>query len=204
MSEIIRTNGMDDGSWADAPATVQRPAPTAEDWQDAVNVLGDVGEAIRALPTVVMQGVAWQIATEPETVVAYAALIQAHRKTLADMEAYVVREVGRSTEALKGTLPDGRLYDLRKGVERKAWDHTSWQADVRRQVLSGVTDAVDASTGEAIDLHALVVGAQAVHGATPPKAKALKALGLDPADYSETYPGPWSLQVSAPEATAKD
>ena len=202
LTKMTRTTGMDDGSWADEPAPAPRPAATAEDLISAVTVLGDVGETIRTLPKVIVQGVAWQVAAEPETVVAFAALIQAHRKTLADIEAYVIREIGRSAHDLKGALADGRLYELRKGAVRKAWDHAGWQADVRREVLSGVTEAVEPGTGEAIDLHALLSGAQAAHGASAPKATVLKLLGLDPADYSETYPGPWTLQVSAPEAVA--
>lgn len=87
--------------------------------------------------------------------------------------------------------------------ERKAWDHDSWQADVRAKVaqasgLKGAQGVVLAS-GEVVPA-SVMFGAlcevQRVHGASAPKTTALRALGLDPEDYAETQPGAWRVKVT--------
>lgn len=125
------------------------------------------------------------------------------RRSLAELEAILTRAAAYASRDLDmpraGTFPDGRLWELKRGADRKAWDHGSWLADVRREVLSGLPALlVDPETGVEVDPRALLVGVQSVHGAGPPRVAALKRLGLDPGDYCETVAGSWGLKVSAP------
>lgn len=166
-----------------------------------VTALGDLNEAARDLSRATPGGCQHQVETLGHShVLALVAAIQDVRKALGQTEAYLVREVGRDGAApAEGRLPDGRAYVLRKGATRKAWDHEEWRKDVRRQVLSGVGEVVDPSTGESVDVAGLLAAVQQVHGAGAPKVVALKGLGLDPGDYCETFSGPWGLQVTSPE-----
>lgn len=148
------------------------------------------------------------------------AWLQARRTELAEAEAYVARELGR----LEGcpdsiTLTDGRRADVMKGKERKEWRHADWQRDVRLAVIrqAGLADTsvVNLDSGEEVDVQALLAQVQEVHGSSAPKAGAagtdakapragLKALGLSPDDYCTSYPGPYSVRISAPETTQEN
>lgn len=186
------------------PASTYTPEKGREDWQQAVAALGDLNEAARLLDRAVMHGAQFQMeALHPEHVVALVAGVQDVRRLLAETEAALARTVGRDEMAPReGVLPDGRRYEVRKGANRKAWDHDRWREDVRAQVLSGVGPLVDTDTGEAVDPWALLQAVQEAHGAGAPRVGALKALGLDVGDYCETVPGPWGLQVTGSPGVA--
>jgi hypothetical protein len=134
------------------------------------------------------------------------AALQDLRRQLAVAEAYVSLECGRALNRREidkaGQLPDGRPYEVRRGKERKAWNYDEWQAAARAAVLrdqlgaaDSLPEVVNTETGESVDLFAIASAVQAVHGAGPPRTTALKGLGLDPADYCEQVPGPWSVNV---------
>lgn len=133
------------------------------------------------------------------------AWIQDTRRDLAVLESYLSRRLGSEPgcpDAL--VLPSGRHAEVMKGKDRKAWDHEAWQRDVRVAVVGETVFRAyaDAETGELVDLTPTLLDVaariQAVHGSTAPKIRALKALSLDADDYSETYPGPFSVKVSPP------
>lgn len=180
------------------PAAEFTPQEGAEAWADCVGAVGDLNEACRALDRAAMRGVPFQVERlEGGTVVALVAMLQDVRRSLGQVESIIARTVGQDEVTPRaGFLPDGRAYEVRKGVSRKAWQHEEWKHDVRRQILSGLGEVVDAGTGETIDVSVLVAAAQAVHGSAAPKATALKALGLAADDYAETVSGSWSVQVT--------
>lgn len=131
-------------------------------------------------------------------------LIVALRRRLALTESYLLREAHLTTRdhdlERSGVFPDGRLFELKRGADRKAWQHDRWQADARAQVLSGlnVDSIVNTSTGEQVDLWKLLEAIEAVHGSGAPRTGVLKGLGLRPDDYCESVPGTLQLKVSAP------
>ena len=212
MSQITRHTSSDDDWASDLPEPASPTKPVteferAQAWAGAVGRLGDLVEATRALATDVVSGTTLHLdRLDPGPPIVLAAKLQDLRRELAQIEAWIVRQVGQSElTQRKGTLADGRLYEVRKADTRKAWDHPGWQRDVRAQVMSGIPAvAVDPETGDTFNPADMLAAIQAVHGAGAPKVTALKALGLTPGDYSENVPGPWTLQVSAPETTAKD
>lgn len=206
MAEITRSATSDD-DWASAPESIQVDTYTPErgqaDWADAVNVLGVLNHAARSLSLDAVNGCRSRLeAGEGHNVVAMVAMLQDVRRSLAETEAYLAREIGRDDMGqTSGTLPDGRLWTVKRGADRKAWSHADWQRDVRQQVLSGVPEIlVEPNDGETVNVADLLAAVQAVHGSSAPKVTALKRLGLDPSDYCETYSGPFSVQVSAPGA----
>jgi len=149
------------------------------------------------------------------------ALVQDLRRRLGLIESYVSREAGTVAVELdlqrKGALPDGRVWELRRGARRTLWDHEDWKRDVRAKITDQVLDETvgtswltNAETGELVDLAPVIQVAldrgQAAHSSNPPKVTALKALDLDPKDYCEQAPGLWSFSVVAPadETTTND
>jgi len=93
--------------------------------------------------------------------------------------------------------------ERRRGAERKAWDHESWQRDVRNKALQarGLKGAQGVLTadGELLEvgvLHEVLRAVQDAHGAGAPKTTTLKALGLDVRDYCESSPGAWTVRVT--------
>lgn len=128
--------------------------------------------------------------------------IQAARRVLGEAEAIATRWLGLSaTIAKTGVLPDGSTYEVRRGQTRKAWDHDQVKHDVRAAVLkrAGVAgDLVDPNTGEMVDVQGLLTWVQEVAGSTAPRLGNLRALGLDPDDYCETFPGLWNVTVTPP------
>jgi len=106
------------------------------------------------------------------------AWLQAMKARLGQAEAFVARELGRmdsTPEVIE--LPDGRT------------------ATVDPHTGEFVVDATGGLVMEAI------AKAQAVHGSAAPKVTALKPLGLSADDYCTSGPGPYSVQISAPEAS---
>jgi hypothetical protein len=131
------------------------------------------------------------------------ALLAEVRRRLAELEAVLVRAAAITARdhnlPRQGVFADGRLWELKRGQDRKAWDHDSWQADARRQILSGLPEQlVNPDTGEGVDVAELLAAVENVHGAGAPKVGVLKKLGLDPGDYCEQVAGTWGLKVSAP------
>lgn len=204
MAEISRAAQSDD-DWAAAPA----PEPVARterpgDPTRVINALSRIQEDIQRLSRfspgaarILLDGLRGQ------EVAGLVAVIQDMRRDLAATEAYLAREVGRDDMAPReGTLPDGRLFSVKKGQDRKAWDHDAWKAAVREAVLSqvGLRFAVDPNTGEQVDLQQVANMVQNVHGSTAPKVTEMKRLNVDPGDYCETVPGPWAVKISAPGA----
>jgi hypothetical protein len=139
-----------------------------------------------------------------------AAWIQDLRRTLGEAEGYVARELGRmdaTPEII--TLSDGRTAQVLKGKDRKEWRHDDWKRDVRAAVIASSDDLAALTfvnyDGEVLPqadvLQPLLAQVQAVHGSAAPKVTALKPLGLSADDYCTSYPGPYSVRISAPEAS---
>jgi len=209
MGEITRAT-TSDADWAAAAAPGDHHdagrSGKAGDPLRTVNALSRIAEDVRRLDRYAAGAadVMLQALKGPE-VLAMVALVQDQRRALAEVEAILARQVGRDgSTPFEGTLPDGRAYKLRKGADRKAWDHAAWQRDVRAQVMSGLDDVslVNVETGEPANLKELVQplleGVQRAHGSAAPKTTALKPLGLSADDYCETVPGPWSVAVMRP------
>lgn len=195
---------------ADAPTIDMTSAANPQAASAVARAMADARERVedvaRNLPAAVAHWNATLTDAEAVNVVAWA---QDLRRLLADVEAAVTWAASRNASIPKtGTLADGRAYTLKRGADRKGWDHDRWKHDVRAAIASdrgaGMM-VVDESTGEvrpvAQVLLSAIADAQAVHGSTAPKVTALKALGLDPDDYAETIPGRWSVVITNPTAT---
>jgi len=199
-----------DPDWATAPVPTEAPAGRPLGaytpgkgrvaWRRLVGHLAAVQARVEAMGRAVPHATQDRLETLNAGDLAGAvAVVQDLRRDLAELEASLVRAIGRDEAAPKvGTLPDGRTYEIVKGKDRKGWDHETWQRDVRRQVLSGLTDVtvVAVESGETVDVAALLAAVQAVHGAGAPKTTSLKALGLAPDDYCESFPGPWGAKIT--------
>lgn len=126
--------------------------------------------------------------------------IQQARIKLQDVERYVELECAM---ALTGDMTEapGLRIERYRSAERKAWDHESWQRDVRNKALrkAGLLAAhVISADGEEVPagvLHEVLTWVQSVHGATGPKVGSIRGLGLDPDDYCERSPGAWHVKV---------
>lgn len=211
MSTLERAAGEDALATADEWATpAAEPTPEPYDRETAVaaalRVVDDLdvlGDATARLDMDLLGGAQfWTEQLDLASLVTVSDRLQDLRRKLGQVEALVAGHAGKLVrggfvDSNKGFLADGRPFEVLKGKDRKAWDHDRWQADVRRQVLSGVSSTlVDPESGEAVDVGALLVGVESAHGAGPPRVGVLKRqLGLDPDDYSETVPGPWSIRV---------
>lgn len=202
MPDVTRLPASEDNWWEDKPTEDTAP-PYDEDLAaehaavvgGSVNMLSHVTEQI---DTLLLDGSRYMLDHEQTSdLVSIAVALADVRRRLAQIEALIARQVGRSDVDNEGTLPDGRAYTVRRGANRKAWDHAAWKHDVRQAILSGIglDDVYDQNTGEHVDLMALLAAAQDVHGAGDPKVTALKALGLTADDYCEVTPGSWSVQV---------
>lgn len=176
------------------------------------NALQDMDDATRETDATVADAARWMaehLATED--LVATVVLVQDLRRRLGLVESYLAREAGHLAVEVnaprEGVLPDGRLYTLRRGANRKAWDHDTWKHDVRAQVLATrqvPAELVDPDTGDLVNLPTLLAAVQEVHGSTAPRVTGLKGLGLDPGDYCETTPGPWTVQAVAKTETIQE
>jgi hypothetical protein len=131
------------------------------------------------------------------------AMIQDLKRALGVAEAFISREVGYITQAeaqqeASGHTSDGRPYEVKRGSNRKTWEHDAWKADVRTAVLRtrGLPpELADPVTGDLVNLYEILNDVQQVHGSTAPKVTALKRLGLDVGDYCETSAGPFSVSI---------
>lgn len=155
----------------------------------------------------------WAANLQDAEAVAVVAWAQDLRRLLADVEAAVTWAASRNASIPKtGTLADGRAYTLKRGADRKGWDHDRWKHDARQEVIRMHLPAgallVDPDTGEALDAvpvaQRIAAEVQNVHGSTAPRVTALKALGLDPDNYAETIPGRWSVIITDPTTTTED
>jgi len=163
-------------------------------------IAGELSEAL------MLAGPHW---TEQQDGVAFAAAvdtIERARRELAQVQAMVALAAGRAVRDRNmprdGVLPSGEAFEIVRGKDRKAWQHDAWKRDVRARILDATTDLplVNPTTGEEVDLRRIVSAAvetaQSVHGSAGPKVTALRALRLDPGDYSEGVAGPWAIRVS--------
>jgi hypothetical protein len=146
----------------------------------------------------------------PKDAAGVVAAIQDLIRRLRDIESLAARAIGQKAGRVEGELPDGRAFTVRRTADRKAWHHDAWQHDARAkvadQLLADVPEElVDPSTGEAVPVGGLMLGAmaaiEAVHGAGAPKVTMLKALGLEPGDYCETVRGNWTVDAIALDRT---
>lgn len=207
MAEITRAVQSDD-DWASTPAPEARDTSDPERglacWGDSVQAVAETLVAANLLARVIPDGARSQIeGGMAHNAVALVALLQDIRRSLAETEAYLAREIGRDEMAPRtGVLPDGRQFKVQRGADRKAWSHDDWKRDVREKVAERheVKSWIlaDPETGESVNLAGMLEDVQGVFSSAAPKVTALKRLGLDPGDYCETYPGPFSVQVSAP------
>lgn len=145
-------------------------------------------------------------AADADDVAAMAVLVadlQDLRRRLSQVEAEVARRAGsiRHAAETNGEMPGGGVYTLRRGATRKAWDHDGWKTRVLNLVLDRHEvhrddQVVNAETGAAVDVAAIVQEVEAAHGSTAPKVSILKGLGIDPDEFCESTPGPWTFQVT--------
>lgn len=128
--------------------------------------------------------------------------IQEARKALQAVERDTEDTCARAMLADEAETPTLRI-ERRRGADRKAWDHESWQRDVRNKALQarglkgaqGVLTADGELLGVGV-LHEVLRAVQDAHGAGAPKSTTLKAFGLDVRDYCESSPGAWTLRVT--------
>lgn len=139
---------------------------------------------------------------------ALVARVQALRRTLGEVEAIATRWLGLDATIPKtGVLPDGSTYEVKRGQNRKSWQHDEVKHDVRAAVLKRAgcpADLVNPETGELVDVQGLLTWVQEVAGSTAPRLGNLRALGLDPDDYCEVFPGLWGVQVTPPAEPEDD
>lgn len=247
MGEVVRLNANpgDEDSWWIAGGGTQEEAERASNpeaasilipWErratdahnqaglaDLSDALWSISQATGAADTAVSQATdALLEGLDFTDAAATIALIQDIRRRLQVVEQYMTKRLGEAATEVStkgGALPDGRLWEVRRGKVRKAWDHDSWKHDARAKIANEVIDSVDGEgqelvayvvheeTGQVEDLNvaalliAAMATAQEVHGSTAPRVTALKSLGMDPDEYAETAPGLWSLAVASPDPT---
>lgn len=216
MGDLTRSTGPVDDDWAATPAPEhidpqQRLAAQAEATETVAHAIHQIASGLNDLDQS-MAGAAEALSDELDYTGLADTIAWLHdaRGRLATLESYVSRELGRM-DGCPDTiaLSDGRVSEVMKGKDRKAWRHDDWKRDVRVKMLEGINDAyvmVDADGAPhepAQVLGGLLADVQAVHGSTAPKATVLKALGLSADDYCESYPGPYSLKITA-KATTTD
>jgi hypothetical protein len=126
---------------------------------------------------------------------------------LKDMEALLVRALGQRARDEGGEWQgETGAFDwqVHGGSTRKAWDHDAWKRDARSKVSATLQAerklaAVVTTDGEMLEVGAILWEAmeriQAAHGSAEPKKTVLKPLGLDVADYCETYDGPFTIDI---------
>ena len=111
---------------------------------------------------------------------------------LGPIDASLVRHLYLTGEHGDTELDGIGIISIRRARDRKEWDSTTWQHDVRGAVIekhvAGNTNLYDLD-GNEYNVSELLDRAQAVHGAQAPKVTALRGLGLDPSAYCEERPG---------------
>jgi len=220
---LTAADGPQGDDWATAPAPEAKPSEAPEERAHRQVIARDrAGHAMHLIASGIadlnanlanaMEGHVDDL--DYDVLAETVAWIQDTRKALGEAEGYVARELGRMDgcpEIIE--LPDGRRAEVMKGKDRKEWRHDDWKRDVRSAVLEQVTatwsDAPEVLTedGEVATLPlaqivtTAITNAQAVHGSAAPKVTALKPLGLSADDYCSTFPGPYSVRISAPATT---
>lgn len=128
--------------------------------------------------------------------------VRGQRTRLYALEQRVEEAAAKALLEDTTTTPVLRI-ERHRTTERKAWDHTDWQRDVRAKALQahGLKGAqgVLSADGEVLDasvLFDLAATLQAAHGSTAPRTTALRSLGLDARDYCESSPGRWVVKVT--------
>lgn len=131
---------------------------------------------------------------------------------LKDLDASLVRALGmRSRTVGEGQGQTGAYsWEVHGGRNRTAWDHDAWKHDARAKVVESLIETVvhdnietvDPETGiiQARPLNTLLQEAmtllQEFHGAGQPRVGTMKKHGLDPDDYCETNPGPYTITIN--------
>ena len=200
-----------DDSWATEAAAIQEnrapaAAGTPEDLDTLVAYMGEATAAVEVLAGALRPALDHLQATaQDDQVASFVAWVQDTRRALAELETQATDYAGRNlTVSREGVLSDGRRYVLKRGQNRKAWDHDGWKHDARAAVIKGEglpAEVVDPETGTFINLYTLLEKVQEVHGSSAPRVGVLRALHLDPDDYSETTPGRWSVIVTDDDLT---
>lgn len=144
------------------------------------------------------------------SVVYLVAWCQAQRRLLKAVEDAATLYAGQNLQVPRtGTMADGRTYTLRRAKDRKGWDHDAWQHDARRAIVDTEVPEgalVIDSQGEVLETarrmaQRTAAAVEAVHGAAAPRLTSLRGLGLDPDEYAETTPGPWTVEFTDPTPT---
>lgn len=162
--------------------------------------VGTVARAVQALEDA--RDALVEDADDPEGL-QLALLLQAVRE--ARVKLYGVEQdiEAATAKAMMGDQAEGPglRVERYRAKDRKEWDHESWQHDARMKALRKhgalKAAAVVTADGEALplNLHDLLREVQQVHSAGQPKTTALRALGLDAADYCTTSQGAWHVRV---------
>lgn len=186
---------------------------TNPDWDEelgeaAASILHDnvtrLADVVNDSDTLLADALTWMKSQGEEGLEGLAVMVaelQDAKRALALIEHEAARAAGelkRSGVKPSEVLPDGRPYELKRSMTRKAWDHGAWKGAVLNRVLEnrGLDRyAVNPNTGEEVDLGQLVADAQGVHGSTSPRVTALRSLGLEPSDFCTETPGPWAFYV---------
>lgn len=140
--------------------------------------------------------------TDPKglDVAAMLADVRDARKRLYELEGQLEDLAGKAMLGDQAENPTIRVERSRY-PERKKWQHDEWKRDVRRKIiqsfnLKGAT--IISRDGEEMDvsLYEVINRAQDVHGASDPRVRRLRDIGLDPDDYCEREPGRWKVEVT--------
>lgn len=131
------------------------------------------------------------------------AFIQDIRQALKAIDDRVQFYVGQTWMDRTGVLPDGREYEVKRKMDRKAWKHEDWKHDARAAVAKAhvVEDAPGAK-----ELARLLIVAmtdlQNFHGASAPKVTTMRKYELDPDEYCTTEKGGYGVRIIEKSADA--
>lgn len=200
-----------DNSWADGPARTDAPADhEGRRWSGIYR--GRVSRELESIAKVLPGTLsAMTEAGDDEAVLDLISWATETRRVVGAILDAAEEHAGRRLVDREGVMPDGRAYKVRRGQDRKAWDHEGWKHDVRAEVIRRhlpTTDTyVDTTTGEVVDLapvlYGLAADLQEVHGSTAPKVTKLRALGLEVDGYCQTFAGRWKVDFEAPEESVQ-
>ena len=196
---------------AEGPGKVWRCDHCGLTWQEGsgTNPVATLAAAVQhlkdAMPTLL------EACTDPEAADMAELLLDVREQStlLATLTRDLETEVAKAMVSAD-VFTNGLRVERYRSADRKAWQHTEWQRDVRAKAIraAGLLGAtvVDAN-GEVLPedtLQRLLADVQSVHGSANPKTSAkggLRMFGLDAADYCETSPGAWHVRV---QRTADD
>jgi hypothetical protein len=137
---------------------------------------------------------------EPETIepdlVAWAMLEEANRALSAARTA-LADKLARALPDKRVTVEGVGTFEMHAGKKRTKWD--------KEALLSAVLDSrlVDTETGELLD-ETPVGKVLTVWNLGVPRTTALKARNIDPDEFCETEPAPWSLQLTGSAPTVEN